>query len=237
MIWQFGELGYDYSINTCEDETTIDDGCRTSPKPIVWDYSEDSDRSDLFQTMAKLNGLKQDFDEFSSGTLNYSLSSTLKWYSYTLGDSCILAVGNFDIEADQAEISFPKTGKWYEYFSGDSIEITTTAQTLNLEPGEYRLYSTRKLTEQDVPTAVETTRATASELKIYPNPATNIITLESEKEIREVQLYSVQGKRILWRTAINQKKTEIDVRPCLPGMYLIRVVSDDTIQSQKISVK
>lgn len=237
MIWQFGELGYDYSINTCEDETTIDDGCRTSPKPIVWDYSEDSDRSDLFETMAQLNGLKQSCDEFSSGTLDYSLANTLKWYSFTRGDSCIFALGNFDVEATEAEISFPKTGKWYEYFSGDSINIAATTQTLSLEPGEYRLYSTRKLAIQNVVTAVETIREAASELTVYPNPATDLVTLEAEKEIRQIQLYNIQGKQMMWQTDINEKKTEINVDHCPPGIYLVRVVFDDTIQHQKISVK
>jgi hypothetical protein len=41
MIWQFGELGYDYSINRCENGSVSSD-CRTSPKPVVWDYYEDS---------------------------------------------------------------------------------------------------------------------------------------------------------------------------------------------------
>jgi len=37
MIWQFGELGYDYSINTCEDGTVYYN-CRLSPIPIPWTF-------------------------------------------------------------------------------------------------------------------------------------------------------------------------------------------------------
>jgi hypothetical protein len=40
MIWQFGELGYDYSINTCSDGVTISENCRTDSKPIRWDYRD-----------------------------------------------------------------------------------------------------------------------------------------------------------------------------------------------------
>ena len=43
MLWQFGELGYDQSINRCPDGT-INEGCRVSPKPVKWDYLE-NDRS------------------------------------------------------------------------------------------------------------------------------------------------------------------------------------------------
>ena len=39
MIWQFGELGYDVSI---------DFGGRTSEKPIRWDYQADPDRHRLY---------------------------------------------------------------------------------------------------------------------------------------------------------------------------------------------
>ena len=33
MIWQFGEIGYDYSINHCENGA-IDEECRTAPKQL-----------------------------------------------------------------------------------------------------------------------------------------------------------------------------------------------------------
>ena len=39
MIWQFGELGYDVSI---------DYGGRTSEKPLKWDYFLDPDRHRLY---------------------------------------------------------------------------------------------------------------------------------------------------------------------------------------------
>ena len=33
LIWQFEELGYDYSINTCSDGVTINEDCRLPPSP------------------------------------------------------------------------------------------------------------------------------------------------------------------------------------------------------------
>ena len=56
MIWQFGELGYDYSINYCEDGT-INDDCRVAPKPIRWDYYDDPDRLRIYQVIAAINEL------------------------------------------------------------------------------------------------------------------------------------------------------------------------------------
>jgi len=39
MIWQFEELGYDYSINY---------DCRTCEKPIRWDYFDQPERQRLY---------------------------------------------------------------------------------------------------------------------------------------------------------------------------------------------
>jgi 1,4-alpha-glucan branching enzyme len=37
MIWQFGEIGYDYPINYCTNGT-VSDNCRLDSKPIKWNY-------------------------------------------------------------------------------------------------------------------------------------------------------------------------------------------------------
>ena len=60
MFWQFDELGYHYSINYCPDGT-IDPGCRTSNKPIRWDYFEDPDRYRLYRAFGAVFKLKRDF--------------------------------------------------------------------------------------------------------------------------------------------------------------------------------
>jgi 1,4-alpha-glucan branching enzyme len=57
MLWEFGELGYDQSINRCEDGSISED-CRLSPKPVKWDYLNDNDRERLFQHTADLLRLR-----------------------------------------------------------------------------------------------------------------------------------------------------------------------------------
>ena len=60
MVWQFGELGYDLSINTCSDGTTISNDCRTAAKPVHWDYYQDADRQKLYKVYRELIKLKND---------------------------------------------------------------------------------------------------------------------------------------------------------------------------------
>ena len=54
-------------------------------------------------------------------------------------------LGNFGITLSSIDPSFAQTGKWYEYFSGDSALMTNVNSLINLQPGEYRLYTTKKL--------------------------------------------------------------------------------------------
>ena len=44
MIWQFGELGYDYSIDYND---------RVGEKPVCWNYLEDADRKSVYNTWAQ----------------------------------------------------------------------------------------------------------------------------------------------------------------------------------------
>src|SRR5437763_3108813 len=57
MIWQFGELGYDYPINYCTNGT-INNNCRLDTKPIRWDYDTQARRREVYDTYSKLIALR-----------------------------------------------------------------------------------------------------------------------------------------------------------------------------------
>ena len=63
MIWQFGELGYDI---------TIDQNGRTGRKPIKWEYFQDADRLKLYKTYSELIKLKTTQDIFK--TANFQIN-------------------------------------------------------------------------------------------------------------------------------------------------------------------
>ena len=64
MIWQFGELGYDYSI---------DFNGRVGEKPIRRDYLEDKDRNDLYRLYSLMIKTKTSTEGFNSGDLFYKI--------------------------------------------------------------------------------------------------------------------------------------------------------------------
>ncbi|WP_052670549.1 alpha-amylase family glycosyl hydrolase [Draconibacterium sediminis] len=236
MIWQFGERGYDLSINRCVDGSISND-CRLSEKPPYWQYLNNTDRTDLFQVMAKLNELKQTYDEFSPETFTHSLSGATKWFISSNAGNHAIALGNFGITETDVSIDFPETGKYYEFFSGDSIEIATTNQSFTFAPGEYRLYSTQQFEEPSIITDIDEPKMMSSDLQVYPNPASNKLTVASDKTISTVQVYSIAGTLQYQANDLRKNNVEINVQNFTPGVYLIRVVQNGNSTTQKVLVK
>lgn len=140
MMWQFGELGYDYSINTCAD-LTVNNNCRTDPKPIRWDYLQQANRKNLHDVYSALIRLRFDpnmSDQFVQNTSTQDFSGKVKWMYL----SKLVVVGNFDVTAQAASIYFPSNGTWYDYLNGTTISVTGNSYTFsNLSPGEYHVYT------------------------------------------------------------------------------------------------
>lgn len=130
MIWQFGELGYDYELN--------DD--RTAPKPVRWDYYDVPARKALYDVFAEMNKLRNSHPAFSSSDYTIDTDGFFKQIllKSSGGDACIIA--NFDVFPLSADVAFSKTGNWKEYFTDASFSVKAAKVTIELQPGEYRLY-------------------------------------------------------------------------------------------------
>jgi glycosidase len=153
MMWEFGELGYDFSINRCIDGS-ISDNCRTDPKPVRWDYYEDADRKALYDVYSKLLKLRttENYDSaFTTGAINDDLGSAIKWESIS-GDSLkVMVLGNFDVVVESATVTFPSTGIWYSYLTDSTTNIASTSVNVTLQPGEYYVFTNKGVKEIILP--------------------------------------------------------------------------------------
>lgn len=141
MIWQFGELGYDYSI---------DFNGRVGNKPIRWDYFQDEDRKDLYEDYSKIIELRNsepifDTDNFTIDADAATGIKTIHLNYSAAGDdeiAKILIVGNFGVTSKDADVEFQSTGAWFDLFNNNrKKEITSTSTTLNLAPGEWHIFA------------------------------------------------------------------------------------------------
>ena len=153
MIWQFGELGYDFSINY----PCMTNDCRTDPKPIRWDYFNDGNRNNLYKVFQALINLKKSYSVFDSPNHTMQLNTFAKRLTIIDSTMNVNVIGNFSVSQINMNPQFPNTGWWFDFFSGDSILVSNTTEAIPLEPGEFHIYSTVKLPtpEDDILSNVE----------------------------------------------------------------------------------
>ncbi|RYY86422.1 MAG: 1,4-alpha-glucan-branching protein, partial [Chitinophagaceae bacterium] len=145
MIWQFGELGYDYSINYCQNGT-VNTNCRTDMKPIRWDYLATAARKRIYDTWSKMINLRHHpwyAANFTSNRIGYQLNGNFRWLQVTTDTSNLCVVGNFDVATQTGTVTFQNAGTWYDLIDGTTFTATGGAQNITLAPGEYHIYTNR----------------------------------------------------------------------------------------------
>ena len=223
MIWQFGELGYDVSINQ---------NGRTGPKPLRWNYQQEPARSKLYAVYANLAALKQQ-PAFSTGAYTYRLSSQFKSINVTSPGLNVHVVGNFGITGGAITPSFQATGRWYNYLTGDSISVANVNDLLPLGPGEYAVYTDRRLTRRVLGTRPAQALAAAYGLSVAPNPATATATLHYTLPTPgpvQVEVQNLLGQTVLALPVAKETggahTRELPVGTLAPGIYLVRLRAD-----------
>ena len=144
MMWQFGELGYDISI---------DENGRVGKKPVKWDYLDNAERKKLHDNYAKLIALRAAHPELftSTATLDWKVSTSY-WDSgrtltlSSLGNAKqVVVVGNFTNAAVNVSATFPKTGAWYNYMNAtETLNVTSETMTIVVPANDFRMYKTFK---------------------------------------------------------------------------------------------
>lgn len=227
MIWQFGEFGYDYSINTCTDGT-IDEtgGCRTVQKPMKWNYFEDADRKLLFNTYSDIIGLKKEEPVFSTTNFSMDVVNATKRIELNYAGSDVRLVGNFDVVTQNIQPKFSATGWWYNYFKGDSVKVTDTDMDLGLAPGDFALFSQKKLHAFKPYTAIGNP-IYFKNARIEPNPVKNKLTIYGGgKPINKIKVTSISGV-LLYDINVYDVYANINVSTYSKGIYLVHLIGDD----------
>jgi 1,4-alpha-glucan branching enzyme len=128
MIWQFGELGYDKSIDL---------NGRTGEKPVLWNYKDNIDRMNLYRVYSKLIQLKKNRAVFNTNDFEYKLDGAIKYIILKGIEENVFIVGNFDVNTQLAEVDLPKPGIWYNLLQGNQLELNSTKFSKSLAAGEY----------------------------------------------------------------------------------------------------
>jgi len=231
MIWQFGELGYDVSI---------DENGRVGNKPIRWEYLTDPNRKKLYQTYAELNKLKTTVPAFRSADFSFTNVGLTRKLQILDASMRIVILGNFDVAPANVNPGFPIGGKWYDYFTGNELNVTDPGASLLFQPGEFHIFTTQPLpapaagivpwnTSFSNPTVTATEEMLESQIVLYPNPAEHTVKMSMENGYRgpvRIATYDRTG-RAIQQTDLQKKTTTLsydwNAETWNTGLYLTEI--------------
>ena len=72
-------------------------------------------------------------------------------------------------------------------------------------------------------------------LSIYPNPTQNIVNIQSEGAMQSVEVTDMNGKRLMLVELNEEKSTSINLEALSSGIYLINVISENGISTERVS--
>jgi hypothetical protein len=137
-------------------------------------------------------------------------------------------------------------------FDGDTFDAGEYVFE-NLEPGTYSYTVSREgyhdttgnveIVDQDILLTVVIEQDQTSigdlaggpELHIYPNPASTVLTIAAEDQIREVRVIDIMGQVVL-SLNIDDDSCELNVSGLKPGVYLIQVTTGSGTQTGRLQI-
>jgi len=239
MLWQFGEIGYDFSINRCVDGS-INSNCRLDPKPIRWDYLEDDYRIRAYEKISAINYLKSNFPSFSTSDFDFDDGDNhVKVVHLFHEEMDVVTVVNFNTEGENKNIAFPSVGTWYDYLSGETIDIESANQNILLNPGEYRIYTSEYV---EPPNGVFTSTIDwlTTDFSFSPNPVYPLeqifISTEEMNQIDALNLIDQNGNHMSLEHSIINHGISSEIPELSPGVYVLELIQSDQRSYSKIII-
>ena len=137
MIWQMGELGYDYN-KWCKPDGTDMTGTgeyETSRKPVKWDDYQDADRKALYDVYCKMNMLRNNNPELFGKTAGFTWQPKgwpLKTFNLSKDGKQVYGYANYHGNAAADQTVTVPAGTWTDYLTGKTV----SAGSYTLRSGE-----------------------------------------------------------------------------------------------------
>ena len=142
MLWQFGELGYDFAIEF---------NGRTGRKPIRWEYMDVAERYNLYTTYSKLINFRTQNPELFTSEAEFTWHIEPQDWDWNndnkgrlikikKGEKEVVIVGNFMNTNVTAHSQFTSTGNWYNMIDNEIITVSSTNQSIEIPPHEFKAY-------------------------------------------------------------------------------------------------
>ena len=233
MIWQFGELGYDVSINKCPDGSISED-CRVSNKESAFQLGMDKGikRSQLYNIWSRIISLRNTEDIFHTSDFNLNLSSDLKTIKLYLNElnqeiSEVVVIGNFGMDSNQINSDMLPGGELYDIYN-NNLELDRSRLLENpIQPGQFMIIGNGKTKlEDDLSLTLSLESSNNQILNIYPNPTQNILNIVFPRRQRYNLTFFDSNGRLVDNNKLEGIALEKDISNYNKGLYYVLIQSE-----------
>lgn len=109
--------------------------------------------------------------------------------------------------------------------SDGTVTVTAGANDLSGISGSIEIVITNQAS------SIEDLIAANKSIKLFPNPASSFVKIEATGRIEQIEVYTIQGK-LIEQTMLNND--QLDIQELIPGMYLVRVFSDESWKTVRL---
>ena len=230
MIWHFGDLGMDNSINTCTNGS-INSNCKLATKPQpqwVNNWLGNGNRKQIYDDWSRINKLKTQEAVFEGSYTITSGNLTPKIYIWddaipTTELKNVVIISNFTNTAQNVIPNFPYVGDWYDLMdeTGNTIiTVTNTANPITLPAGGFKIYGNKSSTLSTIDHTFKNL------VNLYPNPANDFFKLSSDTKL--VKIYDIQGKLIKEFKGDLKQGYSFNIRNLSKGIYYVNIEISNT---------
>jgi hypothetical protein len=214
MLWQFEEIGYDFSINSIDerpDEYNEDNRCAKKPSPYTLGYFESEIRMKQYTQIAQIIQLRTKLlpEVFEGNPTVANITGSRELRTVQWGSEVCL-VANFSAVYDQTA-TVPE-GTWYNYFT----QQLQPAGDVTLKPGEMLLLTGKQLQLPNVDTDVENVFVPENTMDMLPP--------------YNATIYTVSGQAVSVQYNVNQ----VNMNGLNDGMYLIQLEKNGQRVTKKV---
>jgi 1,4-alpha-glucan branching enzyme len=225
MLWQFGELAYDVSI---------DQNGRTGRKPVLWHYADEPQRKALYDTCAgllRLRAAKQQLFaspshiEMQTGSADWEKGRAIRLSS---AGSHLVLLGNFVETPLEMPAGFSAAGLWTDYFTGEALTITAADanRPILLPPHSFKLFTTETMSANEA-------LPTPTPPGIRCDPATRQVRIHSSWPVEQVRVYTLSGAL---RGTFRATST-FSAAAFPPGAYIVQIRTGGKTYYNKLALR
>lgn len=82
---------------------------------------------------------------------------------------------------------------------------------------------------------LEVAETEVDNIQIYPNPANDFVTIQTQEKPSSLEIYSMTGE-LVFTPVMTDQSNAIDLRNLSPGTYLLRIVLNGEVYNQQLVI-